>query len=345
MPLTLNYISYFIFVILLILVIKGRIMISIIIPIHNCEKYIYECLSSVKNQTFKDLEVILINDGSIDASRSICEDFIKEMPHFTLINQEKKGVSTARNIGLQHAKGEYIAFLDADDWIDDDMIEELYLLLIENSADISMINYVKEKNKTKTNSQLKKLKNDDDQKIMVYDKQEAISMLIINQDIQDYVWGKLYKKELFKDIYYPEETYYEDIFVMYKVFNNAEKFIKKNAVKLHYRHHENSITAKQTIFLKKELDYVHALINLYEFVIQNPEKISKKLNDDVYSHLAIRFFRAKKCSLKNFHQDKSSLQIFSKLINPILKDLVSKSKISKLGILRYIYAKTLLQVT
>ena len=110
--------------------------ISIIVPVYNCEKYISNCINSVLEQSFKDFELILVDDGSSDRSFEICESFAKKDSRVRAIHQPNSGVSRARNIGLDEAKGEYIGFVDGDDCVDKEMYERLYKNLADNNADI-----------------------------------------------------------------------------------------------------------------------------------------------------------------------------------------------------------------
>ena len=112
--------------------------ISIIIPVYNCEKYIDKCLQSLREQTFKDFEVICVNDGSTDSSEKKVEAFVSKDFRFRLINQENGGASRARNVGVEHAKGQFIMFLDADDWYEKNACEMAYNAMISYNADVAM---------------------------------------------------------------------------------------------------------------------------------------------------------------------------------------------------------------
>lgn len=116
-------------------------MISIIIPIYNVEKYLSKCIESLVGQTYKDIEIILINDGSPDHCLSICEQYSKKDNRIIVINQENKGVSAARNAGLKIAKGEYIGFIDPDDWIAVDMYEGLHSVIKQSDVDMVICGY------------------------------------------------------------------------------------------------------------------------------------------------------------------------------------------------------------
>ena len=117
--------------------------VSVIIPVYNVEKYLRECLNSVVNQTLKDIEIICVNDGSTDNSLAILQEYAKNDKRIVLINQENKNAGAARNTGLAHATGEYLSFLDSDDFFELNMLEEMYNSAKENSLDIVICDYDK----------------------------------------------------------------------------------------------------------------------------------------------------------------------------------------------------------
>ena len=117
------------------------VKVSIIVPVYNVEKYLRKCLDSLVNQTLKDIEIICINDGTKDNSVEIINEYVKKCPNIILINQENQGLGMARNNAMKHAKGDYIAFVDSDDWVDTDMYEVLYNKAIETDADIVECDY------------------------------------------------------------------------------------------------------------------------------------------------------------------------------------------------------------
>ena len=116
-------------------------LVSIIVPIYNVEKYIKECIDSIINQTYKNLEIILVDDGSPDCCPKICDEYSKKDKRIKVIHKENGGLSSARNAGLDVAKGEYVSFIDSDDVVDEKFIETLYNLCIENNCDISECNF------------------------------------------------------------------------------------------------------------------------------------------------------------------------------------------------------------
>ncbi|MBQ4243839.1 MAG: glycosyltransferase, partial [Clostridia bacterium] len=129
-------------------------LISVIVPVYKTEKYLDRCVNSIVNQTYKNLEIILVDDGSPDRCPELCDRWAEKDNRIKVIHQENGGMSAARNAGLRIAKGDYIGFVDSDDWIDNDMYEYLYILLINNQADYSTINYdIKKRETDRTENQ------------------------------------------------------------------------------------------------------------------------------------------------------------------------------------------------
>lgn len=202
-------------------------LISIIVPVYNVEGYLDRCLQSICGQTYTNLEIILVDDGSTDSSGDVCDKFAQSDFRIKVIHQSNGGQSAARNKGLSIATGEYIGFVDGDDWIDPDMYEFLYCLLEENNADISVSSHYKERPK-------KTIVKYSSGELSVFTRNEAIRALVEDKQIRNYVWDKLYKRKLFENIRFPLNRVFEDIAVSYQVFYNADKVVMKGVPKYHY---------------------------------------------------------------------------------------------------------------
>ena len=178
------------------------IEVSVVVPIYNVEKYLGRCLESLVNQTFQNIEIICVNDGSPDQSQKIVDEYYKKYPHLikSLI-KENGGLGDARNYGLAHASGKYICFIDSDDWVELDMIEKMYQNAVENDSDIVCcgLRRIDEKGNVLSREQLN-LKNE-------YTPREAMITLA------PAAWNKLYRKSLFDEtnIKYPVGVWYEDL--------------------------------------------------------------------------------------------------------------------------------------
>lgn len=219
---------------------KGEELISIIVPIYKVEKYLRRCIDSIRYQTYSNIEIILVDDGSPDDCGMICDKYAEADSRIKVIHKKNGGLSSARNAGLDCSEGKYIGFVDSDDWIELDMYELLYKKLKENNAEISIIqhsfvideNIVPEKHSGRT---------------YVYNSQEAVKLLLKDTKIKSHAWDKLYKKEVFEHIRFPEGRYYEDIFIMHNIFNLAEKIVFTDEIKYYYLQRENSIVASKNI--------------------------------------------------------------------------------------------------
>ena len=203
-------------------------LVSIIVPVYNVENYLEECLQSIEKQTYKNLEVILVNDGSTDLSYSICEKYAKKNG-WILINRINGGLSAARNSGLEKATGDYIYFIDSDDWIKEEMIETLVKGMEKYNAGIVEcgVQWVFQD----------KIVDDSEEKTIVLNRQEALeSYLLQTRKIHSAVCCKLYRKEVIDTLKFEEGKLHEDGFFMYKVmYNNIFKYVVLAYAGYYYR--------------------------------------------------------------------------------------------------------------
>lgn len=212
-----------------------KILFSIIVPVYNVEKYLDKCLASILEQTFKDFECIIIDDGSPDNSNIIIDKYVKLDQRFKVIHQKNMGLSAARNAGLDIAKGDYIVFVDSDDYIADDYLEKFALKIADTDADMVICGLIEvykdyEKNKVFTAESIKVIKQN-----------------ILADVWPSYVWNKCYKKDLFTNIRFPVGKIFEDILTIPELCLYAQKIVCIPD-KLYYynRQNENSITANMS---------------------------------------------------------------------------------------------------
>lgn len=235
-------------------------MISVIIPIYNVEKYLRQCLESVINQNYKEYEVILVNDGSTDSSKNIAIEFCKKYSNIKFIDKANGGLSSARNAGLEVANGEYIVFIDSDDYIRSDYLEKLYQSISQNDSDISICNLVKvyEKKGEEEEGNL------DVNCIKCYSNVDVLKM-IFEGKIFCYAWDKIYKKSLFieNNIRYPEGRLYEDIFTTIRLISYSRKIKFVNEPLYFYRIRKGNITSIKSD--KAIKDYNYAIKKVNEF--------------------------------------------------------------------------------
>lgn len=287
-------------------------MISIILPVYNASPYLKQCIESILKQTYINFELIIINDGSTDNSLEICIEFENLDNRILLINQENKGIGFTRNLGLEKASGEYIYWVDADDWIEKDTIEILYNAINQYSANIAVCGYVEEYNSTK-----KIYRND--KSIKVLNKVDFYEKIILEDNLKSYLWDKLCKKQVFENVTFPENRYFEDYSVLYKIAYNTEKIVLVNQAKYHYRQHNNSICRFSNS--KKEYDFFLAIREKIDFLSKTSNLGDLKKQ---YEIIAIRkILRTLKILLINNDIDSSNY------IDSIIKYLAPYKSIAK----------------
>lgn len=225
-------------------------LVSIIVPIYNVEAYLRECLDSVCNQTYRNIEIILVNDGSTDGSEVICEEYLTRDERIILINKDNGGLSSARNAGISVAKGEYIGFIDSDDIVHHMFVETMIHALVESGCRVVVCDYCTE------------IKNmicmDSDYSVL--SSAEAISGLLDDYGYRCSAWDKMYRRECFNDLLFPEGKIYEDIKLMYQLFKRTESIAYIKHPLYFYRKRKGSITkscfSSGVYFLLESLDYV-----------------------------------------------------------------------------------------
>ena len=222
---------------------EKTIMVSVIVPIYNVEEYLEECLESIRNQTYTNIEVILVNDGSTDGSREICESYCEKDIRFRLINQENQGQSVARNRGVKESVGQYIMFVDSDDVVNTDVLKVL-LPYMKTDVDIVECEMTREKeafflNKIPT---------------IVFEgnSKEAILNCIAFRAVKFCAFTKLYRREIVEKIPFLEGYIYEDVFTGINYLNHIRKIIVVDYIGYYYRVRPNSTMTKS--FNEKNLD-------------------------------------------------------------------------------------------
>ncbi|WP_321519751.1 glycosyltransferase family 2 protein [uncultured Bacteroides sp.] len=213
-------------------------LISIIVPVYNVEAYLIKCLDSILCQTLKEIEIILVDNGSTDSSFDICKEYQKKDERIKTIRLPFPDLSSARNAGINVAKAPYISFIDSDDWIDNDMFSLLYSAIKNYNADISICSFYEESD-SHIIPKNKKVKNSGE--VFTYSKDDALKKILLDKGIKSYVWNKLYKKELFNFYRFPEGVLYEDYSTIYKCFSLAENVVQVDLAKYHYLQRSNSI--------------------------------------------------------------------------------------------------------
>lgn len=215
-------------------------LISIVVPIYNVKEYLDACIKSIINQTYKNIEIILVDDGSTDGCADLCDEYKKFDSRIRVIHKENGGLSDARNTGLEVANGVYIVFIDSDDYVNVNMVKELYDTIIKTNSDISICKFKRVKSEI----------------IDIYENKENKSLEILSgkkvieevyggngEEISFVAWNKMYKKDLFydKEIRYPKGRIYEDTFTTYKLLYYSKAIAIIDKYLYYYRVREGSI--------------------------------------------------------------------------------------------------------
>lgn len=234
-------------------------LISIIVPVYKVEKYLRRCIESILNQTYTNIEVILVDDGSPDDCPAICDEYAQKDSRIIVIHKENGGLSDARNAGLNIAKGKFIGFVDSDDYIAPDMYQILITAALTNNADITLCNYTRV---NEENIKIESLQYATDKK---YSKSEFIQELI--QPYGSYyvvVWNKLYRNTIFEDLRFPIGKQHEDEYVIHYMIDSSSVIVSVKDTLYYYLQRQGSIMSGE--FNVKNLDYGEALLDRYYFV-------------------------------------------------------------------------------
>ena len=279
-------------------------LISVIVPIYKVEKYLKKCIESIQKQTYKNLEIILVDDGSPDKCGEICDEYAENDSRIIVIHKKNGGLSSARNAGIEIAKGDYIGFVDSDDYIEPYMYEKLLDAIEQNNSKLSVcaINYVFENGKKICKSKSSENRN--------FDFFEAIKEMNTYELFDMGAWSKLYKKDLFDDIRFPENKLSEDFFIMYKIFDKAQRISYVGIPCYNYLQRSESITKskkinkdfveaayEQMLYLDNKYpqlkilahtSYASAALTVYDFYLKNkvkcPNEIYNKLKEIVFNN-------------------------------------------------------------
>lgn len=310
--------------------------ISIIIPIYNVEKYLKKCLDSVVKQTYTNLEIILVNDGSTDNSKSIAEKYVKNDERVILINKENGGLSDARNYGIERATGKYITFIDSDDEITEDYVEYLMNLIKKYNTDISIASYrLVCKNKSFDYG-----KNYKEEKIT---GKECLKRMLLDEGFTVSAWAKMYKADLFDNVKYPVGKIYEDNGTTYKLIMQCKEIAYgPKAIYMYYKRN-GSITSGKFNDLK---------YSILEFSDEMGEKVLEKY-PDLISEVERKKIESRFCVLRqmdkhlNIEQKKKQKEIIVYLKSKV-KQIVFNScfdKREKIAIISLCFGKKIFYFT
>ena len=224
-------------------------LISVIVPVYNVERYLRRCVDSILHQTYRNLEVLLVDDGSTDASGAICDEYAAQEERVTAVHQKNGGLSAARNAGLERAQGTYLCFVDSDDFLDSRMLETLCRDLQEKDADVAVVGFrMFEREEELAPAELAV-------PVQCMTGREAIRNTLVSDELGDFAWNKLYKRELFRDIRYPLGRMMEDQGTTYRIFQQCSKVVYRPVPLYYYYQRPDSILHRRNMkFYEDKLD-------------------------------------------------------------------------------------------
>ena len=292
---------------------KVQPLISVIVPVYKVEDYLEKCIQSIINQTYNNLQIILVDDGSPDNCGKICDVYAKKDKRIEVVHKNNGGLSDARNVGINKAKGEYIAFVDSDDYIEKSMYKDMYNLMEKRKADVCICNFYNVEGNNKS------LKNPN-KGIQEYDKISILKEILLDTKVQSYAWNKLYKKEVFNNIKYPVGKKYEDIGTTFYILEKCNKIIVTGKPEYYYLNRKDSIVNnvnEQTI-----IDYIELIIKRYDYIEKNLKELDKYNKYYLAKTLITAYYDIK--SLKDIKSETQKL--FDNLYEKVRKNLESDEK-------------------
>ena len=301
-------------------VFKFKELISVIIPIYNVEEYLERCINSVINQTYKNIEIILVDDGSSDRCGMICDKYAEKENRIKVLHKKNGGLSDARNSGIEVANGEYITFIDSDDYVSCDYVEYLYYILKKYNTRISCCGHYicfHEKNISKSSLIEKKIS-----------KIEALKDILYDKEIDICSWGKLYDSKLFENIKFPKGKLFEDTATTYLLFDLCDNISIGNKCKYHYVMRDNSITSQ--IFNLKKMDLIEMTNQMCYYIVTKYPMLKAACNRRkiwAYMSTYVKIIYTKR---KEFYKEKEYIKDY---IKKNRKNVLKDKEISKRDII------------
>ena len=270
-------------------------LISVIIPVYKTEKYLDRCVASVVGQTYKNLEIILVDDGSPDRCPEMCDEWAAKDSRIKVIHKENGGAADAKNVGLDSARGAFIAIFDSDDTAAPEMYESLMKLIVEYDADIA------DSLAEKTYSEgAIDYRSNNDTSVTVYTAQQALSELIKDRTVRQTPWNKIYKASVVGDIRFPKGRYIDDEYWTYRVIGNSVRYVFTDAVYYYYMQHSESAMGRS--YSLKRLDALDALMDRCSYIKERFPNIVPEAEGSYFG--SCRFHFQMLCYYKELDPDK-----------------------------------------
>lgn len=287
-------------------------IISVIVPIYNINDYIGECVQSICTQTYNNLEIILVDDGSIDGSAKICDKYRLQDARIKVIHKVNGGLSDARNVALDICKGEYISFIDGDDVVSSDYIEKLYRLIVSTDSQIAICGH-------KDFYKLPIVDAIQTDAFFEFSPDDAIKEILTNGRFTTSAWGKLYKRDFFEEIRYPKGKLFEDLPTTWQTFDLAQKIVFTPSQEYYYRQNPTSIMNSK--FNPKKLDIISAHDSLTEGLKKRRPNLVKYAHERAGTYASMQLYSA----IMSGYTVSTDLKQLRTVIRKYLKELIDGS--------------------
>ena len=310
-------------------------LVSIVIPIYNVEKYLKKCLDTVLSQTYNNIEIILVDDGSPDSCGIICDEYANKDKRIKVIHKENGGLSDARNAGIDIAKGRYITFIDSDDYVSSDYVEYLFNTLKKYNSKISTCgHYICFDNKMIEKTSLKTKK---------VSKEEAMTDFLYDYDIDICSWGKLYDISLFESIRFPKGKIFEDSATTYKLFDLCDYIAVGKECKYYYIMRNDSITTKK--FNLNKMDLIEMTEEMCTFLTKKYPSLKKACNRRLMWAYMSTYTKIVYTNKSEFKKEKKLIKDYIKNNRPkVLRDK-NISKRDKISLIIFPFGDTFFKIS
>lgn len=296
-------------------------MISIVVPVYNVEEYLRECVDSVLQQTYGDFEIILVNDGSTDSSPAICAEYAQRDGRVRLIHQENQGLSAARNTGIDAARGEYLLFLDSDDYLPEGTLENLHGLAVAHNADFVTGPFLR----LFENGSIRPARmRDPIHGVEVYTGYDKMDNYIRVPKQTNSVWGKLFARELFSEIRFPVGKLFEDVFVTYRLVHNAKRLVLTEKPSYVYRKRAGSIALRPCT--DRDYDVVEGRLQEQAFVLEHYPELAHHAHVRMFSTVFQLVIRSAGGKISDKEKWKNMQRLVRKYLPNYLKCRAAKKK-------------------
>lgn len=254
-------------------------LISIIVPIYNVDKYLERCINSIINQTYKNIEIILVDDGSTDSCFDICKQYSEIDSRIIIYKKENGGLSSARNYGFRKSNGKYIIYIDSDDFVSNKYVENLYNAIDTTNSEIAISSFYL----VNEDGKLIEKKKKETFEIKTFSNDKALEELLLQKKFDSSAWGKIYLKKFFEKFHYPEGKLYEDLPITYKIFLESNRIAYINSFDYFYVQRENSILNMK--FNPKKMDLIKFVDDMFSDLLDKKPHLENYIGTRSFSSL------------------------------------------------------------